>query len=1758
MFLPSVAMAACNVTGGDLYTGGFLTCDTTGADLRLLGGSPVIEVTDHVITSGFLNVSTRPTQNSPLDITLTISNTSINSPDYSAVTVYSGFADTDIDITLDQVTLVSGDNPGGVWVRNEIGGNIVLTASGVITASGSDSPAITATTNDGGVRITNSATITSNGGRGIYADGGYNSTDPVVVSVSNSGTIQAHAAGIRVIGYNGLASIDNSGDVTSTTLQGLIAWTPNGTVEIVNSGNVTADAHIGVQGAAGSGNISITNTSTGRIQGQRGVVAATDSGTVSIDNAGTITATGHAIETGNTNATVTNSGTIETTTPGGTAIAFGTGDNTLVIMPGSTITGLVTNGSVSGGVETIGVNTLTLGGTGSASFDVSEIGRTPTQRGLVLSGGVHTGSGTPDGGQYQGFSNFTKTGSGTWQLTYGSGAGLADQNWVISEGTLVGDTTTLRGSTITNNASLVFDQASNGTFAGSIGGTGNLYVNGAGTLTMTGASAYTGNTYLRDGGFTIANGGSVGSQHSVIGWMTGDDATATVTGAGSQWTNTGNLYVGNEGNGTLNITDGGVVTSASGYVGTVSGSQGTLAIDGTNSAWRMTGAFIAGYESGTNANVTISNGGQLRSVIGTLGDLAGSEGTLTVTGAGSSWEAYNDSTDYAGFMNVGRLGTGTLTVADGGAVTAYRLYIGTEAGSTGTVAVSGQDSSIATEHRLYVGTYGTGTLTVSEGANVTADRINVAYLSGSTGTLNIGAAEGDLAVAPGSIVTNDIFLGAGNGRLVFNHTDSAGFELAPNISGGGQIRQIQGNTVLSGDNSGFAGDITITGGGLGITGTTNANALTMTGAQDAQLTVNGVLTTSSASIEAAANHASTVQVSGDGASWVSGSVQLGRNADSTGSVTISDRASFETQNGFYIGAGGTFTVSGQGSSAFIGSANRGLAADWNSSDGWLSADGGTISVSGGAHLRVDGGYIGADTTALATMNVSGAGTTFANDLNLYIGGTGNGTSGRGQLSVTDGAIVTSYTAAIGVDANSVGAVLLSGEGTGFTVDTRSGYAGNLRVGFNGNGTLVARDGASVSAANMIQIASNAGSTGVFAIGALEGEAAAAAAGSIHAGTNGIVFGAGNGRLVINHTGTNYTLGANITAPVNTAGQINVLSGNTTLSGDISGAVTLNKAGLGTLILIGTNTYTGGTYINEGTLQIGNGGTTGSLIGTIHNNANLVFNRSDNYLFPGTITGNGAVSFAGGGTVFFEQADAYSGPVTVGATSFVLANGSTSGSTYTIGAEGTISGSGTIAGLMVNSGGRAAPGYSPGTLSVAGNVTFNAGSTYEAEVWGDGTHDRIAATGTATINGGTVAVVAQSGYMRHLARYEILTADGGVSGAFDAATSNLAYLTPVLGYEADAVVLTLARNDIAFRDYATTRNQTAAADAIQALGLGNSVYESVLDLTTGSVPAALDALSGELHAAMPGMLSQQSRFLREAVSARLRDDRLALAGTQSALDGRATAWIQGFGDWSHLGGNGNAGSVTSNVGGVFIGIDQRLDENWKAGVVLGVSRTGFHANTRNSSGNADNMELGTYLGGQFGALNLQLGASYAWHDVDTKRHIVFPNANSTARAGYGANTAQVFGEASFRIDLDPVRLTPYLGLAYVNTGGESFTETGSNAALSGRIGSLDTAYSTLGLRSEAEVTLGGRTFRPQANIGWQHAIGDVAGTARLAFDNGGAGFQVGGVPIARDAAIIGAGLSYDMAPGLSLNLSYRGQFAQDAQSNGVRGTLSLAF
>ncbi len=171
---------------------------------------------------------------------------------------------------------------------------------------------------------------------------------------------------------------------------------------------------------------------------------------------------------------------------------------------------------------------------------------------------------------------------------------------------------------------------------------------------------------------------------------------------------------------------------------------------------------------------------------------------------------------------------------------------------------------------------------------------------------------------------------------------------------------------------------------------------------------------------------------------------------------------------------------------------------------------------------------------------------------------------------------------------------------------------------------------------------------------------------------------------------------------------------------------------------------------------------------------------------------------------------------IGSGGALYANG-TIGGTVIVNNGGLLGGSGTVGGLAALSGGTVAPGNSIGTLTVAGNAAFAPGSVYQVEANAAGQSDRLAVSGTATLAGGTVQVLAQNGAYNPRTQYAILNAAGGVTGQFAGVTSNFAFLTPTLRYQPTEVDLTLTRNDVAFASIATTRNGASVANAIQAGG-----------------------------------------------------------------------------------------------------------------------------------------------------------------------------------------------------------------------------------------------------------------------------------------------------------------------------------------------------
>jgi outer membrane autotransporter protein len=117
----------------------------------------------------------------------------------------------------------------------------------------------------------------------------------------------------------------------------------------------------------------------------------------------------------------------------------------------------------------------------------------------------------------------------------------------------------------------------------------------------------------------------------------------------------------------------------------------------------------------------------------------------------------------------------------------------------------------------------------------------------------------------------------------------------------------------------------------------------------------------------------------------------------------------------------------------------------------------------------------------------------------------------------------------------------------------------------------------------------------------------------------------------------------------------------TIAGAISGIGSVTQQGTGTTVLAADNMYTGGTTISAGTLQLGNGGASGSIVGDVTNNGTLVFNRSDASTFAGAISGSGALIQQGTGTTVLTGNSSYSGGTAIQAGVLQLGNGGTSGS-----------------------------------------------------------------------------------------------------------------------------------------------------------------------------------------------------------------------------------------------------------------------------------------------------------------------------------------------------------------------------------------------------------------------------------------------------------------------------------------------------------------
>jgi outer membrane autotransporter protein len=1091
--------------------------------------------------------------------------------------------------------------------------------------------------------------------------------------------------------------------------------------------------------------------------------------------------------------------------------------------------------------------------------------------------------------------------------------------------------------------------------------------------------------------------------------------------------------------------------------------------------------------------LTVYDGGSLSNIEGYIGYGASGTGAVTVTGVGSTWA--NSAN-----LNVGYIGSGTLTVSEGGIVVNSIGYIGFTSDSTSAVTVTGAGSTWINSGELIVGRSGSGTLTIADGGTVT-----VGALNSGTNTY-----DGTLTIAYNSGSTGTLIIGAAAGQTAV----AAGTLQAASVAFGAGAGTIVFNhtdtdytfaAAISdyGTIEVHSGTTILSGNSSGFTGNTSIHG--------GNLTVTGTLGNTSSPGDMTIEGGS-LTISGGGT--VSNNYShIGYSTGSTGAVTVTGTGStWTTSNDLYVGfyGSGSLTISDGGTvSSYegqigyeIGSSGSatvtGAGSTWTTDQGiYVGNNGsGSLTISDGGMVSSYQGVIGYDSSGSGSATVTGAGSTWANSIGLVVGYYGSGT-----LSIADGGSVSSINAGIGYESDSTGAVTVTGAGSTWI------NSGDLYAGYEGSGTLTIADGGTViigalnSGTNTydgtLTIAYEAGSTGTLIIGAAAGEAAVAA-GTLQAAS--VVFGSGTGTIVFNHTETDYTFAAAISGD----GTLDFDSGTTTLSADNSG-------------------FTGTTTVDDATLII-------------------------NSVLGGTLQINGG---------------------------------------------GTLSGTGTIGTTTLASGGTISPGLAGtiGTLTVTGNLTFETGSTYAVDI-SSSASDQILVSGTADISGGTVSVTALDAETSYQTgqTYTILSA-GTVTGSFAQTLTSSAFLDVSTATVDNTAVLTIALrtsggSNAVFTPVARTTTQSAVASSLDTLeqsGTSLELYNELLMMSEDEAVETFQQMSGDVYASERSALASNALAVNTTVNSRIRsvfdgvaapsvpvlgyaedtgsstDDAPFVAvgahngPAQAVAAERFAVWGSAFGSWGTMDGTDGASDTDTASGGVLTGIDKLFLDTVRLGAFAGYSHSTF--DTSSSSGNSGNYHAGLYGGTELGHIALRSGLSYTWHDVSTSRRVSY--LGQTLKGSYNASSFNVFGELGYRMDLGSNAFEPFAGLAHTQLETDGLTETGGSAALTVDSSTMDTTYTTLGLRASREFLVHGVSLTARGSAAWQHAFGDLDPLTTARFISGDS-FSVSSTPIDENVAVLEAGFDIKPTANAILGFSYTGQIGENAVENGVNAKLRMKF
>ena len=644
----------------------------------------------------------------------------------------------------------SGDaGSSGTGTAGGFGGSGGVSGSGSIGITGSD------------LSVTNSGTIND----GVFFTGGVNSLTLEAGSTINGGVTAFSAADTLRLG----GSTDSTFDTTQIGVAyqnfGIFEKTGTGTWTLSNTpGQVTpwtiTQGTLAISSDSNLGTASETLTFNG------GSLQTTASFTISRNT--TLDAGGGTFNTDN-GTTLTHDSVIS-----GTGGLVKSGAGTLILSGSNTYTGTTT---ITGGTLTLqGGSAIADSGAVDITAGVLDIDTAEMIGALSGSGTVNLDAGLTAGdagdstysGTIQGTGTFTKQGSGSLTL---SGANTYSGGTTVSGGALQGDTTSVQGD-IVNNASVIFDQTTTGTFSGDMSGTGTLTKSSTGTVILSGVNTYSGGTTVSGGtlqGDTTSLQGDIVNNASVI-----FDQTTTGTFSGDM-----------SGTGTLTKSSTGTVilSGVNTYSGGTTVSGGTLQGDTTS----LQGDIV------NNANITFE-----QTTTGTYSGVISGSGSLAKNGTGtvilSGVNTYSGGTTVSGGTLQGDTTSLQGDIVNNANITFEQTTTGTYSGvisGSGSLAKNGTGTVILSGVNTY-----SGSTTVNNGVLLVNGSLT------STILLNGGVFGGNGTV--GGINFNGGTLAPGNsiGALVVNgDVDFSGggvYEVEVDAAGNNDLINVTGTATLTG------------------------------------------------------------------------------------------------------------------------------------------------------------------------------------------------------------------------------------------------------------------------------------------------------------------------------------------------------------------------------------------------------------------------------------------------------------------------------------------------------------------------------------------------------------------------------------------------------------------------------------------------------------------------------------------------------------------------------------------------------------------------------------------------------------------------------------------------------------------------------------------------------------------------------------------------------------------------------------------------